>query len=217
MSVIKIKLIPQRHRDKFVAKTRPDVIWNRMDVRYGKKARAMYVVDGENTHVVQFYINDHVCYVGVFVMNISADAFNAVLRFIKRRFPSVYSFNIWQSLNNHPGLRPAPHWLLELPETWDEYNASFTSKSRNNRRNAALKLERDFPDIKYEYYNADNFSDELANEFLRLKNQNAHFTDNVYYLSADSLRNKFYSITDVFVVRNHDKVIAMIMYSRIGN
>lgn len=216
MSAIKIKLIRRRFADKFVNKTCPNVIWNRFDVRYDNKARVLYVIEDDNAYVIQFYINNHTCYLGVFMMPISADVFNTVLRFIKRRFPSVYGFNIWQSLNNHAGLRPAPHWLLELPETWDEYNASFTSKSRNNRRNAKLKLESDFSDIKYEYYDADNFSDELANEFLRLKNQNKNF-DHVYYASAQSIRNKFYSISDVFVMRHGTKIIAMITYSRIGN
>lgn len=210
---IKISIIKRTERENYIDKVSPNIIGNRFDYMYGDDYDLLYVKDDKNVFILPLRVNGKNAKLGVYMTQIPEELFSKCIKFIKNKYKKIEQINISQSLNNYNGLKNYMHWLLELPDTVEEFNSRFSSKTNYNRRYYKKKLTNDF-NCEFKHYKGEEVTEEIANNFFRLK----AMTKNIYYAQENCNINLFIHrhITDVYAIYIDNKIAAMSLFSVIG-
>lgn len=187
----------------------PNIIYNRFDLKYSGDFELLEIKYGKRRYYIPLKINNTSCKLGLYMTEIDKNVLNRVLHFLSCKY-GIYKFNISKSFNYYNGMKSRLNWVLDLPETVEEYDAKFSSKSKYNRRYLFKKLKNLY-DIKYEYYSENQITLELLKEFLDKKRINYPDIYPSDYTAEDFQRE--FAVTDVYTLVINGEIAAMILYS----
>ena len=215
---IKISLVSQKEKYEKVKLVKPNIIYNRFDIKYSGDFDVLKVEYKGKTQYISIHIHkNNVCYIGIYMTEIEQCVFDKILKFLKNKFKNITHFHITQGLINHPELTQKMHWRLKFPNTVEEYNSMFSSKTRYNRRSKLKKLQENY-DIEFAQYSKSDIDESFIRRFLELKTQTE---DDVYYNMSEQgikrLLSDFYNITDAVVLKINNQIEAFVLYSVTDN
>ncbi len=184
----------------------PNMYYTRLDLIY----KNVYVLKTTSTKDVIQYIpiafeNDH-CSISSYMVDISKDLYNAIFAFVYTHW-GVDKFHMQHCSVPFKGLKQTRHYLLQLPNTYQEYLGQFTSKSRNNLRREKLSLEQMF-NCKYVHLS----SHDLNSDFFECFIQQAAQTKQEMHITAQQLQKM---TTDALVLMANGKPISIVLYNKI--
>lgn len=179
-----------------------NVICNRFDLMYGeihflriKEFPLLYI---------PFTIRRSVCYVGLYLLEIKQQHFYEILSFLKHRFFWVYKFSITNGLHNFKGGRIWNNFILELPNSYENYLATLSHRNRSHVRSEARAIDRDLCPTIEEIHTIDI---SLIHQYFALKDLRA----NRYKNAPEFLRTMH--PTMAYVMYIDKKIAAMTMVS----
>ena len=205
---VDIKIVDENSKFEKVKLVKPNIKFNRCDIRYGNDFELLEIKYDDKTVYISYFIEGYTCKPGLYMVEIPDYVFDAVIDFIAQN-RKVHTFQITQSLNSAKGLKPIMHWLLHLPNTWEEYFNSFSSKSRYNKRYYKRKLEENY-ECRWDYLSQNKIDEDFIKKFFELKKQKKE----IYY-DADEKEflGDFYKVTDAYVLYIDNHIKSVILYS----
>jgi len=210
-----IRIIKDPSKYEIIKNIPYNCIYNRFDIVWFDDFDIIEVSDSD----VKFYIPIHIenfktCYLASFMQNMKNDMFNSVIQFIFDCYKYINTIEIWHGLNTYNNLRETNNYILNLPNSVEEYNKNFSSKTRYNRRHAIKKLEENFK-TEFKYFQRKDFTEELLSSFLKFKNiEDAQAGTSVYYSNDyKKLLGSVYYLTDIWALYINNEIAATILYS----
>lgn len=213
MSKLKIELVDEKEKYEKVKLVEPNIIFNRADIKYEGNFELLKIEYNSKIQYVSFHIKPTYCYLCVYMMQIEQKVFNEIVKFIYKTF-KTNRFYVVQSLNGNKQLNNTVNWLLNLPDTQEEFDKQFSSRSRYNRRTKRKNLEKDF-NCEFKYWKKEDLSEEFFERFLELKR--IKFKNAYKNHTPSNMLSPFYSITDAYTISINNKLEAFIIYSIIND
>ena len=215
---IKISLVPKEEKFEKVKLVQPNMIYNRFDIKYNGCFEVLEIEYKNKLQYIAIHINDkNICYIGIYMTELEQIVFDKILKFLTKNFKNIKHIHITQGLIDHPELSQKMHWLLELPNSIEEYNSQFSSRTRYNRRSKLKKLEENY-DVEFLKISKNEINENLIKTFINFKQQTEK---DVYYdlsqAGIKKLLSCFYNITDAVVMKINSKIEAIVLYSITSN
>lgn len=212
MQEIKIELIEDNSKFEKVKLVEPNIKHNRCDIRYGKDFELIEIRYEDKIKYISFYCNGRTAFLGLYMVEIPQYVFNRIIEFLKndRKISHIHFIN---SLNYIKGAKKKMHWLLELPENWEDYLKQFSSKHRYNLRYYKKKLEQIY-NCEWKYYPKHEINKKMIEAFFDFKiakEKGEAYSDLV---NAESyLESDFNKITDAYVLYINNEIKSIVLYS----
>ena len=131
----KISIVNQEEKYEKAKLVEPNMIWNRLDIKYSGSFDVLKVKYKHKIQYITYHISKkNALYVGIYMMELEQKVFGEILRFFKVKYPNLSYVHITQGIIKHPELERKMHWLLNLPDTVDDYWAQFSSGTRKIRK-----------------------------------------------------------------------------------
>ena len=210
---IKIDLVNKEEKYQKIKLVKPNILFNRADIKFNNDFELLQIQYKNKIKYLSFHIHGLYCYLGLYMMDLTKDEYNAILKFIYEKF-SIDRFYIIQSLNKSKDVNKTVHWLLTLPDSQEEFDKQFSSRSRYNRRSKRKKLEKNY-NCKFEHYQKSQLTENLLEKFLVLKRND--YETAYSGISTKDLLSDFYGITDVYTLTINDSIAAYLLYSIYDN
>ena len=213
MLKINIKLVDEKEKFEKIKLVKPNIIFNRADIKFEGNFELLEIEYKSEFRYVAIHINPNCCYLGVYMMDIDKKVFDSIVAFIHKKF-RISRFYILQSHNGNRQVKKTIHSLLELPDTQEEFDSRFSSKTRYNRKRELKKL-LDKYNCVFKHYNKSEITEDLYKQFLELKRvkyENAYSNNSPKEMFSDS-----YHITDIYTLEINNKIEAFNLYSMIDN
>lgn len=212
---IEISVVPDKDKFDKVLLVKPNIIYNRFDIKYSGDFDVLEIKFQKNLQYVAIHIDENkTCYIGIYMTEIKQKVFDAIIKFLKKKYrKNIQRVHITQGLIKHHKLVDKIHWLLNLPNSIEDYYSQFSSKTRGNRRRECKKLQDTF-DTEFLHYSRKDMNKSFMERFFELKNAT---TDNIYYkvdaTGIEKMLSNFYNLTDAYVLKINGKIEAFIFYS----
>lgn len=211
-----IRLVDEDSKFDKVKLVEPNIKHNRCDIRYGKDFKLLEITYENKIKYISYYIDISTAILGVYMVEIPKYVFEQVIKFINYNH-KICHFHFIQSLNSIKGTKKNMHWILNLPETWQEYENQFSSKHRYNRRYYKRKLEEKYH-CEWKYLSRPEIDEKIIEKFFELKIAkkkecaSADLKNPEEYLSSD-----FNKITDAYVLEIDGELKSIVLYSIIDD
>ena len=147
------------------------------------------------------------------MMDIDKKSFDAVIKFIYKTY-GMNRFYVLQSFNGNKQLNKTVHWLLNLPETQEDFDKQFSSRSRYNRRIKRKNLEKEYK-CEFSYLDKSQFTENFFEDFLEMKR--IGYEEAYKNRTAKDMFSDFFSITDAYTLSIDGKIEAYVLYSIIDD
>ncbi len=207
-----IELINDDSKFEKVKFVEPNIKWNRCDIQFGRDFELLKVNYEETEKYIAFYQKGKNVQLGVYMVEIPQYVFDEVINFLVK-IKKACVIHIDQSLNYKKGVKSGIHWLLNLPDIWEEYNNIFSSKTRYNRRYYKKKLEENY-NCEWKYFPKQEIDENFMKAFYALKSQKKE----IYYdTDAKGFLGDYYGITDAYALYIDGKMQSVILYSIIDS
>ncbi len=211
---VKISIVDEKEKYEKVKLVKPNIIYNRFDIKYNGSFDVLKIEYNGEVQYVSFHIDEKkYCFIGLYMTDIEQVVFNNMLDFLTRKFKKIRRFKLLQCRAKHPELDDKVCWMLDLPDTVEEYWAQFSAKSRYNRKREFKKLCESF-NISFEYYKKEDLTESIIKRFFDFKQETK---DDVYYdLSGKGINlflSNFFNLTDTYVLKINGNIEAIIFYS----
>lgn len=213
MYKIKIELVDKEEKYQKIKLVKPNILFNRTDIKFNNNFELLKIQYKNKIKYLSFHIQGLYCYLGLYMMELDKKEYDAILKFIYKKF-TIDRFYIIQSLNKSKDVNKTVHWLLTLPDSQEEFNKKFSSRSRYNRRIKRKNLEKNY-NCKFEHYHKSQLTESLLERFLKLKRND--YETAYSGISAKDLLSDFYGITDVYTLTINDNIAAYLLYSIYDN
>ena len=128
MHKIKIDLVNKEEKYQKIKLVKPNILFNRADIKFNNDFELLQIQYKNKIKYLSFHIHGLYCYLGLYMMDLTKDEYNAILKFIYEKF-SIDRFYIIQSLNKSKDVNKTVHWLLTLPDSQEEFDKQFSSRS----------------------------------------------------------------------------------------
>ena len=205
----KIKLVDKNEKFEKVKLVKPHISFNRADIKFEGDFELLEIEYKSQTRYVAFHLEADYCYLSVYMMDISKRVFDKIIGFISKNF-KVRRFYLLQSLNGNKYLNKTIHSLLELPETQEEFDSRFSSKTRYSRRKKMRLLKEDY-NFEFRHFKKHELTEEIFERFLELKR--VDYETAYKNSTASDMLSDFIHITDVFTIIINNRIEAFFMYS----
>lgn len=213
MSKISIKLIDKVDAEKFLKEIKPQIIFNRLDIKFEEDYELLEIIYNSQKHYITFHLEPTYCQLGLYMIDIDKKVFKEIIKFIYKTF-KINNFYAVQSLNGNSQLNKTIHWTLNLPDTQEEFDRQFSSRTRYNRKIKRKNLEKDF-DCEFIHLSKSGLTEDVFENFLNLKRQSY---DKAYENSIPKdFLSDFHSITDAYLLKINKNIEACVFYSSINN
>lgn len=209
MSKINIKLVNEQEKFEKVNLVKPNIAFNRLDIKFEKDFELLEINYKSQTQYMTIHLAPYYCQLGVYMMDLDKKVFDAVIKFIVKKF-NINRFYLVQSVNGNKKLTKSGHWLLSLPETQEDFDKMFSSRTRYNRRIKRKNLEKDY-DCKFTHYKKFELDEKFFEDFLKMKR--IGYEDAYKNKTPKEMLSDFYTITDVYTLTIDNKVEAYLLYS----
>ena len=212
MQEIQIKLIEDNSKFEKVELVEPNIKHNRCDIRYGKDFELIEVRYEDKIKYISFYCTGRTAFLGLYMVEIPQYVFNRIIEFLKNK-QKISHIHFINSLNYIKGAKKKMHWLLELPDNWEDYLKQFSSKHRYNIRYYKKKLEQTY-NCEWKYYPQHEINKKMIDAFFDLKKDQkkekaySDLNNAEIYLKSD-----FNKITDAYVLYINNEIKSIILYS----
>ncbi len=212
MGRVQIELIKDDSKYEKVKLVVPNIKFNRCDICYGKDFELLKINYEGNEKYISFFQDGTTLHLGVYMVEIPQYVFDEIIQFLLKN-KKVYHIHMTQSLNYLKGAKKKMHWLLELPESWEDYLKQFSSKHKYNLRYYKKKLEQTY-NCEWKYYSQHEISKKVIETFFDFKiakEKEEAYSDLVNpekYLDSD-----FNKITDAYVLYINNEIKSIVLYS----
>ena len=209
--LIKISIVPVEEKYEKVKLVQPNIIYNRFDIKYNGDFEVLKIEYKKCIQYVAIHIHSNKkCYIGIYMTELEQCVFDKMISFITKKYgKKINKIHVTQGLIKNSNLENKMHWLLNLPDTVEEYWAQFSSQTRHVRRKRLSRMQNEY-DVSFEHYEKHQINEQLITLFFKLKSQTE---DDVCYNTNEEgvtlFLSDFYHITDVYVIKINDKIEAM--------
>lgn len=209
MSKVVIKFVDENEKFDKVKLVKPNITFNRADLMYGEKFGLLEVQNSGNIKYVSFFMKPKLCYLVVYMMDLSKQEFDGIIKFLYKTY-GVTNFKVYQSLNRKNSFYEGVCYVLNLPDTVEEYYKQFKAHTRYNRRAERRKIENKF-NCKFCHLDKSQLTKEFFENFLQLKrlDYETAYSDK----SPQDMLSDYFNITDAYLLMINDEIVAYALYS----
>ena len=195
--------------DKFVdvKKVTPNICYTRFDEIYDN-FEVLKIKYGNQYKFVPISINGNICYISSYMVDIDKKLYYAIFFFVYTRF-HVHKFLVQHSSVLFKRCTKGFHYSLMLPETFEEYFAQFTSKTRYNLKRSQKILYSSYR-CEIKHLNQTDLDLGFFNKFVLM----AGSTKDELHITAETLLK---NTSDALVLYSEDKMISAVLYNRLNN
>lgn len=212
-----IAIVKESEKYKKIQCVNPNIIQNRFDLWEGSghfQVLQITYQSNERKYIAFRVDNNGICHLGLYMMEIEKRVLDAAIIFLNQVM-NVFRFTFGQSLNIYPKLCKTTHWLLELPNSYEEFLQRFSRKTRYNRRREVRQLNEDYC-CEIKHLEKEEISTELIGRLIERKSEQYGVENNVI-LTASWVLPVYSSISDAWVMYLNGKLAAMTFYSIMPN
>jgi hypothetical protein len=175
----------------------PNFTYNRFDIIYGDRFNLYEIQKGGIKKYIPVHIEKRFAIIGVWLTDISAQAFNLLIKTIFCEYPKVDRIQVRYSLNFYDGLNISNHWKINLPDTIVEFDKNLSSKTRYNTKWYPKKINTDLGDYEIQKYSSNDIPDKVVEKYFYFKK----ITHNANYkMQAKEYLRKFF-VTHAYVLK----------------
>ncbi len=214
--MLQITLIEEEDKYEKIQNVNPNVIQNRPDLLGELHFQLLclkHKPDGREVYI-PFKIEGGVCPLYNYMMDIEKSLLDAAMAFLTKKF-KVFRFSLWTFRNIYPKMHKKIEWVLDLPNSYDEYLAQFSRKASYNRRREIRILNNDYH-CEIKYFSREEIPLDLVHEVIK-KKLAKYGAQNNYILTNTWALLMFFSITDCWVMELNGKVAAGVFYTTVPN
>jgi hypothetical protein len=191
----------------------PNFIYNRFDVMYGDKFELYAIQEYGIKKYIPVHTEKRFAVVGVWLVDISAQAFSLLIRTIFSEYPKVDRIQARYSLNFYDGLNISNHWKIDLPDTIIEFDKNLSSKTRYNTKWYPKKINADLGGYEIQKYSSGNIPDEIIEKYFYFKKK----THNAKYKIQAQEYLRRYFVTHAYVLKIAEKTEAILFLCDISS
>ena len=178
-----ISLIGKEKFEK-VKLVKPNIAFNRLDIKFENDFELLEIQYNSKIQYVTIHLAPYYCQLGVYMMELDKKVFDAMIKFIVKTF-KINRFYLVQSVNGNKQAIKSGHWLLSLPDTQEEFDKRFSSRTRYNRRIKRKNLEKDY-DCKFTHHKISELDEKFFEDFkVQVSGYNANYTRKVGDVTGD--------------------------------
>ena len=216
--MIRISVVSQEEKYEKAKLVEPNIIYTRFDIKYSGDFDVLKIEYDNKEQYITFHINRQgVCYIGTYMLPMEQVTFDEVIKFLRKKYRKITSFHITQAMIKHSQLDNKVCWVLDLPDTEEEYWAKFSSKTRSERKRKLRKLKEDY-DVEFVYYKKEDITKDLIHRFFELKvNSRKDIDYQIDDQGQELMLSNFYNITDVYAIKINGKIEAIYLLSITSN
>ena len=203
-----IKILNNDEKFQYRTKVSPNVIFNRFDIIYKGNFECLYFKHDDKEYYIQFHINNNICELGIYLIDLNKEIIEKIFKFINSNYKNVYYFYLYQTLVPFNHKFTHIDWVLNLPNSFEDYLKTFSNKSRYNKKRSRKILEKDF-NVEYKYYNNETIPEEVYNAFCKYKVDKME-NRSIVFENFDIFKSL---ITDIYTLYIDNEPVAIILYS----
>lgn len=199
----------KKDKQKHIKNVNPNFIKNRFDFMYNGAYELVEITEDNEKYYVPLHLYGDTVRPGIYLTPISQKSFDALIEFIFNYYKDVNNIKIVHSLNSYNGISQSSNYVIDLPETEDEYLALLGKKTRLHIKQYIKYIHRDF-DVKLEVFDKD-IPTKIVSEYYKFKQQ----TIGHKYKEPEQDYIKSYNITKAIALYLNNKIAAISFISDI--
>ena len=197
-----IKFI-KKDKDKLIEKVSPNFIKNRFDKNFEDGYELLELTQQDEKFYIPIHLEDNIVDLGVYLTPISQESFNELIKFIFDHYTDAYGINIEQSLNDYKGLNQDDNYVVELPNTAEEFIRSRGRKTRLHLKQYIKYIYRDFR-VDFKIFDKD-IPTKIISQYFKFKSE----TIGHKYKETEQDYLKNFNITKSIVLYLNDEIAAI--------
>ncbi|MBR1908066.1 GNAT family N-acetyltransferase [bacterium] len=203
---VTINLVDYNDKFKYVNNVVPNVIFNRLDLRFGTGDFEILEISYlDKKYFIEVYNKKGFCYIGLYMAEIPQIVCDEVIRFLDSYYKDIYIYHFPCSFVKHKKCSDRDiNYVIELPEKYEDYENKFSSKHRYNIRYRRKRLEEQY-NCKFEYYSSDMIDDNFKKMYCKLKSKTTGGS------AIEAILN-FDGFNEAYVLKVDDKIIAAAVF-----
>ncbi len=207
-----IALVEESEKFEKIQLVEPNLMYNRPDWLGRYDFQILQVVNKANNKriYIPFLLVGGLCDVKTCMMEVEKSLLEAVMAFLSKKF-RVFRFEfggVRQSLA--PNFAPIEwcNYVLDLPDSYDEYLAQFSRKASYNRRREIRILNNDYR-CEIKHLTKEEIPLDYVHQLIKRKSEQFGGQNNHIITRAAPT---YFCITDCWVMTLNEKIAAMIFY-----
>ena len=207
-----IALVEEAEKYEKIELVEPNLMYNRPDWLGRYDFQILQVVNKANNKriYIPFLLVGGLCDVKTCMMEVEKSLLEAVMAFLSKKF-RVFRFEfggVRQSLA--PNFAPIEwcNYVLDLPDSYDEYLAQFSRKTSYNRRREIRILNNDYH-CEIKHLTKEEIPLDYVHQLIKRKSEQFGGQNNHIITRAAPT---YFCITDCWVMTLNEKIAAMIFY-----
>ena len=182
----------------------PNIIFNRFDLQ-GKEYLVLNIKDNECDICLHVSIQGNTAYLGCYLMQISAECFQAVIQYVFQMYENVKCIKYENALHGVGIYNESPQRLIELPESIDELHNRLNSKGRYNLRREKRLIEENAGKYEVVFYESEEMLKEVVTKFFEFK-KITH--DREYGMTPEEYIER-YKVSSAYVMQAEEATLAV--------
>ncbi len=182
----------------------PKIIFNRFDLMFGG--------DFDLLKVDEFYVPLRIkkskAVLGLYLTKVSPQAIEELIDYIFKNYKKVKKIEFKHCLTPVPGVKPAPHWHVELSNK-EDFDKALSNKTRYNTKWYPKKIREEVGEFEIKHFSKDKISQGVVDKYLEFKRKTHEFE---WKKDHDKYLDEMY-ITDAYAmyIKGEIKAIAFMV------
>ena len=195
----------KKDKKELIKSVKPNFIYNRFDKVYDDEYELLKIYSDlhPETYYVPIHFNNYMADLGVYLTEMPKEAFDSLIKFIFEKLGKVEHINIKHSLNNYEGLKESNSWVIDLPDTEENFLQTLGKKTRQHVKQYLKYIERDF-DVEFKVFDKD-IPTEIVEKYYEFKKD----TIGHIYKTCEQKYLQEYQVTRAIVLYLNDKISAV--------
>ncbi len=189
-------------KDKLIKLVQPNFIYNRFDIFYDNEYELFKIYNDTNTYYVPVHFNNYMAEIGVYLAELPKEAFDSLIKFIFHEMAKIDLINVKHSLNDYDGLKKGNSWVIDLPESQENFLNSLGEKTSELNKTLG-DIEHDF-DVKIKIYDKD-IPTEIVEKYFEFQKATLGLT----YKTSEQKYLQEYQVTRAIVLYLNNEISAV--------
>ena len=193
----------KKNKNELIKNVKPNFIKNRFDYMCNGAYELVEITENNEKYYIPLHLYGDTVRPGIYLTQISQKSFDALIEFIFNYYKDVNNIKIVHSLNSYNGISQSSNYVIDLPETEDEYLALLGKKTRLHIKQYIKYIHRDF-EVDFKVFDKD-IPTNIISEYYRFKKE----TIGHQYKEPEQEYIRNYSVTKVLVLYLNKKPAAI--------
>ena len=209
---VSIQILDNNEKYEGIKQVKPNIIFNRFDLIFKDDFECVKVMKDSETYYIPFHIKDNkCCIVGIYMTKIDYDVVEEVFKYIKKQRNFIY-FQIRHALVNKNNKFNKVSWVLNLPDTFEEFMSVSTSRTRRNKKKQLRILQENF-NCEFKHYANDEITDSIREKYNEFKTQQL----GTKARTIDTLEEFKTWANDIYTLELDGKIVALDLNTIVDN